>query len=64
MGIECHITATAKCHNVYKCHVAIETGVKQTERTIFLHIISMGLKLSLLSSAFLKKLLPKLSVKF
>ena len=31
-----------KCHNVCKPHVANDTGVKQTERTIFLHVISMG----------------------
>ena len=38
-------TGTVKCHNVCKRHVAIDTGFKQTERTIFLQIISMGLKL-------------------
>ena len=36
---------TVKRHNVCKCQVAIDTGVKQTEHTIFLHVISMGLKL-------------------
>ena len=36
---------TVKHHNVCKHHVAIGTGFKQTERTIFLHDISMGLKL-------------------
>ena len=47
---------TVKRHNVCKRHIAIDAGFKQTERTIFLHAISMGLKLYLLSSAFLKKL--------
>ena len=47
---------TVKRHNVCKRHVAIDTGFKQIERTIFLHVISMGLKLQLLPSAFLKKL--------
>ena len=36
---------TVKRHNICKRHVAIGTGFKQAERTIFLHIISMGLKL-------------------
>ena len=31
-----------KRHNVCKRHVAIDTGFKQTERTIFLCVISMG----------------------
>ena len=35
---------TVKGHNVCKHHLAIDTGVKQTERTIFLHVISMELK--------------------
>ena len=47
---------TVKRHNVRKRHVVTGTGFKQTERTIFLHIISTGLKLQLLSSEFLKKL--------
>ena len=34
-----------KCHNVCICHGAVDTGFKQTERTIFLHVISIGLKL-------------------
>ena len=42
---------TVKHHNVCKRHVAIGTGFKQTEHTIFLHVSSMGLKLQLLSSA-------------
>ena len=46
-----------KRHSVCKRHVAIDTGFKQTERTIFLHVILMGLKLQLLPSTFLKKLL-------
>ena len=36
---------TVKRHNVYKRHVAIDIGFKQTERAIFLHVISMGQKL-------------------
>ena len=36
---------TVKRHNVCKRNVAIDTGFNQTERTIFLHAISMGLKL-------------------
>ena len=36
---------TVKCHNVFKRHIAIDTGFKQTESTIFLHLISMELKL-------------------
>ena len=36
---------TVKRHNVCKHHFAIDTGVKQTEHTIFLHVMSMGLKL-------------------
>ena len=35
-------TDTVKCHDVCKCHYSIDTGFKQTERTIFLHVISMG----------------------
>ena len=31
--------------NVCKRYVAIDAGFKQTERTIFLHVISIGLKL-------------------
>ena len=31
-----------KRHNVCKRHVAIDTDFKQTERTIFLCVISMG----------------------
>ena len=34
-----------KCHNVCKRHIAIETGFKQTECTIFLYVISVGQKL-------------------
>ena len=30
---------TVKRHNVCKRHVAIDTGLIQTERTIFLHVI-------------------------
>ena len=29
---------SVKRHNVCKRHVTIDTGVKQTERTIFLHV--------------------------
>ena len=36
---------TVKHHNVCKRYVAIGTGFKQSEHTIFLHVISMGLKL-------------------
>ena len=39
---------TVKRHNVCKRHVAVDTGFpngfKQTERNVFLHLISMGLK--------------------
>ena len=36
---------TVKRHNVYKRHFATDTlAVKQIERTIILHVISMGLK--------------------
>ena len=35
-------TGTVKCHNVRKCYIAIDTGVKQTERTIFLNVTSTG----------------------
>ena len=40
---------TVKRHYVCKCHVAIDIGVKQSEDTIFLQVISMGLKLWLFS---------------
>ena len=33
---------TVKCHNGCKRHISIDIGFKQTERTIFLHVISMG----------------------
>ena len=33
---------TVKHHSVCKRHVSIDTGFKQTERTIFLHVVSMG----------------------
>ena len=33
---------TVKRHNVCKRHVSIETGFKQTERAIFLSVISLG----------------------
>ena len=36
---------TVKHHSVCKSYIVIDTGVKQSERTIFLHIISMGSKL-------------------
>ena len=32
---------TVKCHNVCKRHSFLDTGFKQTEHTIFLHVISM-----------------------
>ena len=35
-------SGTMKRHNVCKRHVAIDTGFKQTEGAIFLHVISMG----------------------
>ena len=35
---------TVKLHNVANVMFATDTGFKQTERTIFLHIISKGLK--------------------
>ena len=35
---------SVKRHNVCKRHVAIDTGFKQTERAMFLHVISMGLR--------------------
>ena len=41
----CVYADTVKRHNVCKRHVAIDTGVKQTERIFFLHIISIGQKL-------------------
>ena len=47
---------TVKHRNVCKRHVAIDTGLKQTERIIFLHVILIGLQLQLLSSTFSKKL--------
>ena len=31
--------ATVKCHNVYKRPVVFDTGFKQTEWAIFLHVI-------------------------
>ena len=37
--------STVKCQNLCKRHIAIDTSVKQTERSIFLQVISMGLKL-------------------
>ena len=44
-------------HNVCKRHVAIDTGFKQTERTIFLHVISIGWTIGLLlSNVYLEKL--------
>ena len=39
-----------------KRHVAIDTGFKQTEHTIFVHVISMELKFQLLLSTYMKKL--------
>ena len=36
---------TVKRQNVCKRHLAIDTGFKQTERTIFLRVITMGQKL-------------------
>ena len=35
------------------------TDVKETECTIFLHVISMGQKLNMFSSIFVKKLFQK-----
>ena len=55
---------TVRRHNVCKRHVAIDTSVKQTERTIFLQVISVEQKLSLLSSAFFEEEMPKVSVNF
>ena len=42
MADRCPYAGTVKRHNVCKRHVAIDTGFKQTERSIFLHVISMG----------------------
>ena len=53
---------TVKCHNTCKRHFAIDNGIKQTERTIFLHVISMVLKLQQLYSAFFEETMPKLPV--
>ena len=45
-AVSCWVTrdnaVKVKRHNVCKRHVAIDTGFKQTERTIFLCVISMG----------------------
>ena len=40
--IELSYAVKVKRHNVCKRHVAIATDFKQTERTIFLCVISMG----------------------
>ena len=41
----CHpltYVGTVKRHNICKRHVSNDTGFKQTERAIFLHVIPMG----------------------
>ena len=48
----------SKCQNVCKCHITIDTGFKQTERTVFLRVISIGLKSHLLSNVYFKKWCP------
>ena len=42
LGVITLYAVKVKRHNVCKRHVAIDTGFKQTERTIFLCVISMG----------------------
>ena len=45
-GLTDESAGLVKRHNVCKRHIAIDTGFKQAELcTIFLHIISMWLKL-------------------
>ena len=40
----CQYAGRVKRHNACKRHVVTDTGVKQTECTIFLHVISMEVK--------------------
>ena len=57
-------TGTVKRHNVCKRHISIDTGVKQTERAIFLHVISIGVKIGTALKCVFEETLPKLSVNF
>ena len=54
---------TVKRHNVCQLHISIYTGFKQTERTIFLHVIN-GTKIATALKCIFKKTMPKLSVNF
>ena len=51
-------------HNVCKHHAAIDTGFKQTEGTIFIHVISMGIKIVTAFKCIFEETMPKLSVNF
>ena len=51
-----------KHHNVCECHIATDTGVKQTEHTIFSTLLQCDKRLQF-SDAFLKKL-QQMSVNF
>ena len=53
-----------KRHNVCKRHFAIDTGVKQTERTFSLHVISIGIKIVTAFKYILEETMPKLLVNF
>ena len=46
------------------CHVAIDTGFKQTVRANFLHIILMGQKIVTAFKCIFEETMPKLSVHF
>ena len=52
---------TVKCHNVCKRHAAIGTGFKQTECTIFLHIISMELNCNCFQVNFVRNFVKTVS---
>ena len=42
MQVTVQYAGTVKRHTVCKRHVSIDTGFKQIERAIFLHVISIG----------------------
>ena len=63
--IDCNLhTGTVKRHNVCKRHVSNDTGFKQTERAIFLHVISNWITIGTAFKCIFEETMRKLSVNF
>ena len=64
LGILLTYAGTVKRHNVCKRHVSIDTGFKQTERAIFLHVIPNRINIRTALKYIFEETVPKLSVNF